>query len=534
MNKLHTYLFFFLTWTLYSQNSVGLLHQNLQEQTEGYNLIYPNNQADVFLLDNCGRIVHQWSDNKKSLPGTMAHLLQDGSILRASTNPDIVNSSFGSGGSGGIIDLVSWDNDLLWRYIIADSIFRQHHEVLAMPNGNVLALVYQRQDYNAIKLAGFDTISNIQEELWSDLIVEIDPESDSIVWQWNAWDHLVQEFDSTKNNYGLIAQEDGSIHLNYQTFTNGRPDFIHLNSVDYNEELDQILVSARNFSEIWIIDHSTSIEEAASNSGGNYGRGGQLLFRWGNPETYTKHGEDKRKLFNQHDAKWINQSNLEDLNGSISVYNNNVIPGMTSLGHIIKPIWDSSNQIYQRNDEELFLPEDYSHEFSHPETSEGFSGVGSSLQVLKNGNAIMHAATQGRSFELDQSGNLLWEYKLPFRFGARIEQGTELMPGQNFVFQLKRYSTDFQGFTGRDLSPGEYLELKPDLKYCDILDATQNFIDKALINIFPNPSYSGRMNIQHKDSDELKFSIVSLLGRIIRQIKGFLSCIPFFIRICRV
>ena len=53
-----------------------------------------------------------------------------------------------------------------------------------------------------------------------------------------------------------------------------RSDLFHTNAIAYNADLDQIALSVRQYNEIWIIDHSTTSEEAAGSSGGRWGRGG--------------------------------------------------------------------------------------------------------------------------------------------------------------------------------------------------------------------------------------------------------------------
>jgi hypothetical protein len=59
----------------------------------------------------------------------------------------------------------------------------------------------------------------------------------------------------------------------------------HMNSIDYNPTFDQIAMSVRGNSEVWIIDHSTTTAQAKGHTGGKYGKGGDLLYRYGNPET---------------------------------------------------------------------------------------------------------------------------------------------------------------------------------------------------------------------------------------------------------
>ena len=57
-----------------------------------------------------------------------------------------------------------------------------------------------------------------QGTLWPDQIVEVQPvgtDQANIVWEWNIWDHLIQEYDSTKDNYGVVGDHPELLDINF-------------------------------------------------------------------------------------------------------------------------------------------------------------------------------------------------------------------------------------------------------------------------------------------------------------------------------
>ncbi len=193
--------------------------------------------------------------------------------------------------------------------------------------------------------------------IWSEHIVEIKPigsNDGQIVWEWHAWDHLIQDFDSTKADYGIVAMHPELLNVNYITQGAMPEDWLHCNSIDYQPEFDQILISSLMFSEVWIIDHSATTEEAAGHAGGRYGKGGDLLYRWGNPAAYGR-GSDQDHIFRgQHDAQWVAEGSPGA--GQISVFDNNHGdgPGNYSSADFFQP--PDSAGFYTLNAGEPFGP----------------------------------------------------------------------------------------------------------------------------------------------------------------------------------
>ena len=178
---------------------------------------------------------------------------------------------------------------MVWPFFRATAPCLTHHGVEIMPNGNILMLSWDFRTRAQAIAQGRDPALTSGPNFVPDSVVEIrpDPLGGTVVWEWHTWDHLVQDFDATKANYGVVADNPGLIDINFPAKIPNQGDWNHLNSVDYNADLDQILVSTPEQKEVWIIDHGTTTAEAAGHTGGKQGRGGDLLYRWGTPRPTT-------------------------------------------------------------------------------------------------------------------------------------------------------------------------------------------------------------------------------------------------------
>jgi hypothetical protein len=509
-----SFAFVFFYACIFGQNSVGLLSFDKDRTYDGYNLIYPHNQSTVYLLDLCGRIVHRWDDESDLRPGNAAYILESGNLLKTKRPSSFMGDAIWAGGGGATVEIRSWENDLISSFTLNNDTMRLHHDAVITKEGTVLMIAWEWKSHEEAIQAGRDSSKLENSMLWPDFILEWDPRLDSIVWEWHVWDHLIQDFDASASNFGIVEDHPELVDINYDEH-DGHQDWLHSNSLDYNPELDQIMLSVPYFNEFWIIDHSTTTDEAASHSGGRSGKGGDLLYRWGNPTTYQQGGDDEKKLFFQHSVKWIDPEASESdiFYGAISVFNNRVAQNI-STANIIQP------QIFEDGTYELsdgrFLPEDFTKTFKHPEEPEmAASGGLSSAQLLPNGNMLMLAGRWGYAYELTQDNELTWEYRVPLIAGQPVSQGEVLTITQNITFRMDRYPPDYAGFENRDLGAGDYLELNPNINYCDQLTtSTRDDFYHIDIQIYPNPF----RNLLHIDLEEAngesEVHIYDHLGRL--------------------
>jgi len=471
-----------------AQNTVGLLSYEPNQAFDGYNLMFPHNQPHVFLLDNCGEIVHTWEDESNFKPGNIAYLRSDGSIVKAKRDAIVTDDPIWAGGGGEFIEIRSWDNELLWSFEMNNDKYRLHHDIALKFNGNILANAWELKTREEAIQAGRDTATLAQDELWSEYIFEINPETNEIVWEWHVWDHLIQDYDPTKDNYGVVADHPELININYDTH-DGHPDWLHFNAMDYSLERGQIIISSPYFDEVWIIDQTTTTEQAAGSTGGFGNRGGDLLYRWGNPMAYDSGTEEDKKLFFQHDCQFIDDFVLPSNPNynSIAVFNNRVGEDF-STANIFRPEWDMYKSKYALGQDGLFMPSDFEVTLTHPTPQKMYSTGLSSIQLLPNDNYLLTSGRFGYTFELTPENEVVWEYVTPIRAGALVPQGDSLTINNNLTFRMKRFPKDYPAFEGRDLTSKGWLELEPNETFCDEILDVEVLSEQYKLSLYPNPT----------------------------------------------
>jgi hypothetical protein len=422
----------------------------------GYTLLAPKHNTDTYLMDNQGRIVHQWKS--KYEPGQSVYLKPNGNLLRTCMTR---NNNFTGGGEGGRLEEYDWDGKLIWEFSYSTNQYSQHHDVAPLPNGNILMLVVEKKRRAGAIAAGFPSNALRDDEIYPDSVVEVQPvypDSGKVVWTWHVWDHLIQDFDRTKGNYGDVAAHP---ELIYVSGGRGVPAFWnHANSIAYNANLDQIVVSARGNNEIWFIDHSTTAQEALGHSGGKHGKGGDLIYRWGNPAAYKRGTEQDAQLDNQHDAQWIPDGYPGA--GHLTIFNNGYNRGFTSIEEIVPPV--DSNGRYIIENGKPYGPEKPVWHYEARNRTDFFSSEISGSHRLPNGNTLICAGVIGHLFEVTAAGEMVWQYVNPEVRGGILAQGE--LPGTdmrghlfNAVFKAHRYESDYAGLKGRYLTPKGVIEL---------------------------------------------------------------------------
>ena len=450
----------------------------------GYTLIAPLRSNTIYLVDLDGNVVHTWKTGFN--PGC-EYFLDNGDLLRCSQEPG--PTRFNAGGHAGRLQEIAWDGKVVWDWKYATDEHLQHHDLVLTPHGTILFIAYEYKTKSECVAAGRHPAHVGKDGLWTDSVVEIAPQKPDgaeVVWEWHAWDHLIQDVDKDADNYGNVAEHPERFDLNWDL---RRPpttdaqvadmkalgyisatakaeelhsDWLHVNAIDYNAELDQIVLSSPHMSEIWILDHSTTSDEAASHEGGNSGHGGDLLYRYGNPKNYGGGTPADQKLFGQHNIHWI----AKGLPGAdhLIVFNNGggrPDGDYSSVLEFIPPRKGAHDYVL-----EAFAPTGpdqmvWSYKSENPK--EFFSSFISGAQRLSNGNTLICEGARGRVFEVTPEGKIVWDFLQPF---DQLEQKSQQPPPPgaggppvgpqgppNALFRATRIPAEHPALKGKELKP---------------------------------------------------------------------------------
>ena len=320
-----------------------------------------------------------------------------------------------------------------------------------LPNGNVLALVWDRVSKEHALGLGRRPELLPDGELWNNLVIELQPDLAGKcareIWRWSMLDHVIQDFCPERPNYGIVEAHPELYDLNgcpaggklgqrnqlliRQQLRAGSPsssgegsgrssgragekDWLHVNSCSYCPVRDQVLLSLNTQSEVIIVDHSCSTGEAAAHSGGKAGRGGDILWRWGNPRMY-RHStcpNGHQQLFSQHSAKFIPPGIPGE--GCILVFNNGRIPDRpwSSVHRLQLPETEPFSGCYVKEDGKAFGPTHFTWTYGPAAGKSGsfYCTHISSCQPLPNGNTLIVQGPQGIIIEVTASGEEVWRY----------------------------------------------------------------------------------------------------------------------------
>ncbi len=195
-----------------------------------------------------------------------AKLLPDGSVLYLQDNTIWRRDELG---------------DVIWELSAATlGVPAVHHEVMVLPDGNILALglSFQDVDYPAqgtVHVAG-------------DTVLELTPQGD-VVWEWDSFDHLDPQRIRDGFDLQIFNPETGL----------AAQDWTHANGAVYEPDTDTVLVSMRHQDWLIRIDRAT----------------GDIVWRLGPEGDFTL--DQGRWFFHQHSPQW-------QPDGSLMLYDNGV------------------------------------------------------------------------------------------------------------------------------------------------------------------------------------------------------------------
>jgi len=502
-------LFFFILTELFlsgviTLNAVALdtfvspsevLQYNQDKAYKGYTLFTPLRQTEghfwTYLIDMQGNVVHKYV--RPLRPNNYSYLMEDGNFLHTERiDAEVPWLRF-----GGNIEVLDWDGNVVWEWDASTPEYAQHHDVIKIYNKKLkeetfLVVVWTPKTREEALAKGVDpSVDQYTEGMWSsDAVYEVNKKKE-IVWKWDLADHLINGTNPEWGNYGRLEENPGKFDINYirsdrheDGIYGPRRDWVHANSVDYNEKLDHVVVNFRRTYEFVVIDHSktfVSTTDWQANYNAAASDDGDFLYRFGHPQQYNQHevpysfnDHGNIQTYGAHDVQWIRDAAYKGGPalpgaGNILLFENGTFDPDKRQSKIfeINPHIGPDNKIadhyvnppeagyktsrggkgsgYRLSNQVVWSFDDGgSHSF--------FSGNISGCQRLPNGNTLICSGAPGHIFEVTTDKEVVWEYLNPITRDGTPK--TILKGGEaSNVFRAYRYGPDYPGLAGKKLVP---------------------------------------------------------------------------------
>ena len=413
-----------------------------------------------WLIDMDGNLVHTWEDGSFKL--------------------------LANGNNYGNIFEMDWDGNYVWGpwEIPEDSgIDGIHHDSWKIFNPKLGEYTYigvtRWTATNAeIWAAGGDPAIDYEADGRNsrlDGIVEV-AQDGSIVWEWRFMEHTVQDQNATWPNFGVIADSPGKNDMFWMT-DQAQPDgpagvvrdWHHVNSLNFNEELDYIAINAKHWSEFYVIDHGATFiaGDPAGSTALAATDAGDFIYRFGNPSAYQQglppkfEDEGDQQMYGSHNIQWIREG-LSGA-GNFLIFNNDCYNPMDNRSEIleINPYLDAAgvdnfpnyvnppDALYDEGNTSNQIVWSYKQNYGNSFYSNYISG----MQRLPNGNTHINAGAHGHAFEVTPDGDVVWEYIQPVRNSGPVKYLDDADGRDHSIFRSMRWPLDHPAVAGRDLTP---------------------------------------------------------------------------------